>query len=82
MIAWRLPDSVYGVFTPLAPVAIGLHCPPMEEDKPPHAAAPKAALQGRAGLPHRILVVDDDDSVRELNARVLALSGYHVDDRR
>ena len=51
----------------------------MEEDKPPHAAAPTAAPQGRAGLPHRILVVDDDDSIRELNARVLALSGYHVD---
>ena len=28
---------------------------------------------------HRILVVDDDDDIRQINAEVLALSGYHVD---
>jgi DNA-binding response OmpR family regulator len=32
----------------------------------------------RAKSPQRILVVDDEPHIRELNARALAFSGYHV----
>ena len=35
--------------------------------------------QGRPNRACRILVVDDDDNLRLLNAQVLAHSGYHVD---
>ena len=36
-------------------------------------------LQGRPPSTHRILVVEDDGSIRELNAKVLSRFGYHVD---
>jgi DNA-binding NtrC family response regulator len=32
-----------------------------------------------ASLPHRILLVDDDDDFRQLNAKVLMRAGYEVD---
>ena len=38
-----------------------------------------AALQGQSSAPHRILVVDDDSSIRQLNAELLMRSGYEVD---
>src|SRR5579872_1700863 len=37
--------------------------------------APKAP----ARPPHRILVVEDDGNIRQLNTAVLTQSGYHVD---
>jgi len=52
----------------------------MQKDKAPHTEMlVNAALQVRAERPRRILVVDDDDDIRELNTRVIALSSYHVD---
>jgi DNA-binding response OmpR family regulator len=39
-----------------------------------------AARQDRQAIPpRRILVVDDQDEIRHLNAEILAQSGYHVD---
>jgi two-component system OmpR family response regulator len=38
-----------------------------------------AALHCRPKPAHRILVVDDDADIRQINAEVLAHSGYHVD---
>ena len=39
----------------------------------------RAALRCQASPPHRILVVDDEPSIRHLNTKVLVDSGYHVD---
>jgi DNA-binding response OmpR family regulator len=36
-------------------------------------------LPARPKPVHRILVVDDDEDIRQINAEVLAHSGYHVD---
>jgi two-component system alkaline phosphatase synthesis response regulator PhoP len=38
-----------------------------------------AALQCQTSLPHRILVVDDEPCIRELNTDTLIAAGYHVD---
>jgi len=38
-----------------------------------------APPQARHNQPRRILVVDDNDNIRNVNAQVLAHSGYHVD---
>jgi DNA-binding response OmpR family regulator len=38
-----------------------------------------APAQGQSKPPHRILLVDDDRDVRNLNADVLVRAGYHVD---
>lgn len=38
-----------------------------------------AALRCQASPPHRILVVDDEPCIRQLNTKVLIDSGYHVD---
>jgi CheY-like chemotaxis protein len=52
----------------------------MNDHSTAYAAEP-AGLRGRSGThsPRRILVVEDDNCIRELNAHVLAGSGYHVD---
>jgi|ERR1022692_863691 DNA-binding response OmpR family regulator len=47
--------------------------------KIPLADAANAATQGQANPPLRILVVEDDISVRQLNIEILARSGYEVD---
>jgi two-component system OmpR family response regulator len=39
-----------------------------------HLAGPAATIP-----PHRILVVEDDETIRRLNAEVLTHCGYHVD---
>jgi CheY-like chemotaxis protein len=41
--------------------------------------APGARMLAPPKPAHRILVVDDDDDIRHINAEVLAHSGYHVD---
>jgi DNA-binding response OmpR family regulator len=38
-----------------------------------------AAVQSKPNLRHRILVVEDDDDIRRLNAEVLINFGYQVD---
>ena len=38
-----------------------------------------APLQSQTNPPHRILVVEDDISIRRLNTEVLRRSGYEVD---
>jgi two-component system chemotaxis response regulator CheY len=38
-----------------------------------------AVLQGQTGPPRRILVVEDDRDLRQINAMVLHHAGYHVD---
>ena len=38
-----------------------------------------AAAQGQSKPSHRILLVDDDRDIRNLNADVLVRAGYHVD---
>jgi two-component system OmpR family response regulator len=38
-----------------------------------------APLKTHTNPPHRILVVEDDDDIRQLNAEVLIRSGYQVD---
>ena len=51
----------------------------MQKNKAPHTGMPvNTAFKTRASPPHRILVNEDDDDIRELNARVLALSGFPV----
>jgi DNA-binding response OmpR family regulator len=52
----------------------------MNANKTSHAEEPTTA-QGRCGTnsPYRILVVDDESSIRRLNTTVLSYSGYHVD---
>ena len=35
--------------------------------------------QSQTNPPHRILVVEDDDNIRQLNTEVLIYYGYHVD---
>jgi DNA-binding response OmpR family regulator len=47
--------------------------------KIPLAKAANAPAQGQANPPHRILVVEDDIHVRQLNTEVLTRSGYEVD---
>jgi DNA-binding response OmpR family regulator len=42
-------------------------------------ASASAALQCRTNPPERILVVDDDADIRQLNTEVLTESGYQVD---
>ncbi len=39
-------------------------------------------LQSQSESPHRILVVDDEDNTRKLNAAVLTQAGYEVDTAR
>ena len=39
-----------------------------------------AELQSRILPPHRILVVEDDSTIRRLNTQILLRSGYEVDD--
>jgi DNA-binding response OmpR family regulator len=52
----------------------------MNDEVNPGAAAPAAAAAPRrAKTPPRILIVEDDAAIREINARVLARSGYEVD---
>jgi DNA-binding NtrC family response regulator len=48
--------------------------PILQSEAPLHAPN-----QGMTARLHRILLVDDDPDVRDLNAQVLARSGYHVD---
>ena len=52
----------------------------MSEKRTSHAGEP-ASARVRCGTNrgHRILVVDDDISVRQLTTEVLVYSGYHVD---
>jgi DNA-binding response OmpR family regulator len=45
----------------------------------PTKAADNPSLQGPMNPPHRILVVDDEDSIRQLVTSTLVYSGYHVD---
>src|SRR5450759_780416 len=47
--------------------------------KIPVAKAANAPAQGQANPPHRILVVEEDIHVRQLNTEVLTRSGYEVD---
>jgi DNA-binding response OmpR family regulator len=47
----------------------------MSQTGPPDVVPPQRQLKAA----HRILVVDDDDDIRQLNSDVLAHSGYHVD---
>jgi DNA-binding response OmpR family regulator len=52
----------------------------MNANKTSHAEEPAAPpARGGSNSPHRILVVDDDISIRQLNTAVLSRSGYHVD---
>jgi DNA-binding response OmpR family regulator len=52
----------------------------MKENRTPQAGAPPSArTQGQANPSNRILVVDDDISIRELSAEVLTASGYQVE---
>ncbi len=52
----------------------------MIQDKVSQAGGPASAPPPPQTRPlHRILVVDDDDFVRQLNTRVLVKSGYNVD---
>ena len=52
----------------------------MEHHHASQAGEPSGALaQGRSKPPHRILLVDDDRDVRNLNAEVLMRAGYQVD---
>jgi len=46
-------------------------CEPAERDGAP--------LQSQTSPPYRILVVEDDSSIRQLNSRALKRSGYEVD---
>lgn len=41
--------------------------------------SPDAPVQGRLNPPKRILVVDDDSNIREINTEALSQSGFHVD---
>ncbi len=45
----------------------------------PTKGADSPCLQGRMNPPHRILVVDDEASIRQLITSALVDSGYHVD---
>ena len=47
--------------------------------EPPHDKAASALAQGQTNPPHRILLVDDDASIRQLSAKVLIRFGYQVD---
>ena len=52
----------------------------MQENTVSHAEeAVHSPLRWQTGLPHRILVVDDESCIRRLNAELLLRSGYHVD---
>lgn len=52
----------------------------MQENMISHAEEPvHSPLRCQTGLPHRILVVDDESCIRRLNAELLLRSGYHVD---
>jgi len=52
----------------------------MEVQNSSQAGAPDAVPPQRELKPaRRILVVDDDDDIRHINAEVLVRSGYHVD---
>ena len=45
----------------------------------PAGESASAPLQFQTNPPHRILVVEDDSSIRQLNTEVLLCSGYAVD---
>jgi CheY-like chemotaxis protein len=65
---------------PIAPQSVSAYYPAMKDDKiPPTGERASASLEGRTNLPHRILVVDDDASIRQWSAVALVRSGYHVD---
>jgi two-component system OmpR family response regulator len=49
---------------------------PLEIPGPTAAVTP---VQGETNPLHRILVVDDDSNVRQMSAKVLIRSGYHVE---
>ena len=49
---------------------------PLADARLPSVEAPPA---GACGVPIRVLVVDDDESVRAVSVRVLQLAGYKVD---
>ena len=53
----------------------------MKQQKIPHAGSPGSILptSGQKNLPFRILVVDDERSIREVISTVLTQFGYHVD---
>jgi DNA-binding response OmpR family regulator len=52
----------------------------MKDDIISQAAKPAGVPQpGQAGMPERILVVEDDGDIRRLNAEVLINAGYQVD---
>jgi DNA-binding response OmpR family regulator len=52
----------------------------VEDDRTSHSGEPAGAQAPGATLPpHRILVVDDDISIRQLSTEVLIHSGYAVD---
>lgn len=52
----------------------------MEENQIRQPGEPiRAALQCQTSRPHRILVVDDDPLIIELNVERLIAAGYHVD---
>ncbi len=48
-------------------------------DMQPTNETDRLSLQGELNPPHRILVVDDEASLRRLITSTLASSGYHVD---
>lgn len=48
-------------------------------DEPLGDKAASAPTQGQANPPNRILLVDDEVSIREISAKVLVRSGYQVD---
>jgi len=50
----------------------------MESDESLHTGA-GAEPRSQTSRPHRILVVDDDPTVRELSSAILVRSGYRVD---
>jgi DNA-binding response OmpR family regulator len=43
------------------------------------ATSTEVQLQGQANSSHRILVVDDDDDIRDISAQVLTAYGYRAD---
>jgi len=65
---------------PIAAQSVSAYYPAMKDDKIGLAGeSARASRQRRTNPPHRILVVDDDFSIRQWSTVVLVRSGYHVD---
>jgi two-component system alkaline phosphatase synthesis response regulator PhoP len=62
----------------LARESSALLCMEVDPNRPPGEAA-SAPLECQTSQPHRILVVDDDPLICELNTHRLVLAGYRVD---